>query len=119
MQTPERRREPRHPVNTSVRLSLESQHTISVARIVDLSAGGMRLDAPGLQIPPDGWLHIRVARRDGAAATAVARLIRSHGAGIAFRFDTVGEVDQRLFGTPGFWSTAEVIDVMAIDAPRC
>lgn len=119
MQNPERRREPRHPVNTSVRLALESQHTISVARIVDLSAGGMRLEVPGLQLAPHGWLHIRLARRDGSAASAVARLIRCQGAGIAFRFDTVGEIDQRLFGTPGFWSTAEAIDVMSIDAPRC
>ena len=119
MKNPERRREPRHTVNASVRLSLESQHTISVARIVDLSAGGMRLDAPGLQIAAEGWLHIRVARRDGHAASAVARLIRTHGAGLAFRFDTVGAIDQGLFATPGFWTTAEVIDVMAIDAPRC
>ena len=114
----ERRQQPRHAVNASVRLSLESHHTISVARIVDLSAGGMRLLAPGLTLAPGGWLHIRVARRDGSAATAVARMIRCHGPGIAFRFDTVGEADQRLFATPGFWQTADSIDVMAIDAPR-
>jgi len=119
MQNTERRREPRHPVNAAVRLSLEWEHTISVARIVDMSAGGMRLDAPGLYLASQGWLHLRVVRRDGEAASAVARLVRSHGAGIAFRFDTVGVIDQRLFATPGFWRTADSIEVMEIDGPKC
>ena len=106
---PENRRNTRHHVGVSVRLFLDSPQTGMRAEIVDLSAGGIR--APGLELSPDARLKVRIARGDGYAATTIARVVRIDEQGIAFRFEDLTASDRELLATPGFWSTAELIDL--------
>lgn len=108
---PENRRNARHPVGVSVRLFLHSPQTGMRAEIVDLSAGGMRIRAPGLELSPNSQLNVRIARHDGHAASGVARIVRADDEGIAFRFEDLTNTDRELLSTPGFWTTAEVIDL--------
>lgn len=107
---PENRRNARHPVGVSVRLFLDSPQTAMRAEIVDLSAGGMRIRAPGLQLSSNAPLRVRIARQDGHAATTVARIVREDDHGIAFQFEDLSTADRELLATPGFWTTAEIID---------
>ena len=109
---PENRRSPRHAVGVSVRLRLDGRYTAGMlAEIVDMSAGGMRIRAPGLMLSPDSQLIMRVARQDGHAATTVARIVRADQHGIAFRFEDPITADRELLAMPGFWSAAELIDL--------
>ena len=108
---PENRRNTRHHVGVSVRLFLDSPETGMRAEIVDLSAGGMRIRAPGLELSPDARMKVRIARVDGYAATTIARVVRIDEQGIAFRFEDLTSSDRELLATPGFWSTAELIDL--------
>ena len=66
---PENRRNARHFVGVSVRLFLDSPQTGMRAEIVDMSAGGMRIRAPGLELAPNQQMTLRIARHDGHAAT--------------------------------------------------
>jgi hypothetical protein len=119
---PENRRNARHPVGVSVRLRFDSPHTANRrldsphtgirAEIVDLSAGGMRIRAPGLALSPDAQMTVRIARQDGHAAGGVARIVRADADGIAFRFEDLTTSDRELLSTPGFWTTAEIIDLI-------
>lgn len=108
---PENRRNARHFVGVSVRLFLDSPQTGMRAEIVDLSAGGMRIRAPGLELEPNAQMKVRIARQDGHAATTVARIVRADEDGIAFCFEDLTSSDRELLATPGFWSTAEHIDI--------
>jgi hypothetical protein len=108
---PENRRNARHPVGVSVRLFLDSPQTGMRAEIVDLSAGGMRIRAPGLELSPNLQMKVRIARQDGHAASGVARIVRADDSGIAFRFEDLTSADRELLSTPGFWTTAEIIDL--------
>ncbi|HUS64343.1 MAG TPA: PilZ domain-containing protein [Kofleriaceae bacterium] len=107
----DRRREYRHPVHALVRVFMDSPQTGIQAEIVDLSPGGMCLRALNLAMRPSTWLQLRIARSDGSAALAVAQVVRCRPDAIAFRFEDVTEGDRELLATPGFWSTAEAIDV--------
>jgi len=109
---PENRRSARHPVGVSVRLFLDSPQTGMRAEIVDMSAGGMRIRAPGLELPDNAQMTMRIARQDGHAAITVARIVRADDDGIAFCFEDSSSADRELLATPGFWTTAEHIDLM-------
>jgi hypothetical protein len=108
---PENRRNARHFVGVSVRLFLDSPQTGMRAEIVDMSAGGMRIRAPGLDLAPNSQMTLRIARHDGHAATTVARIVRADESGIAFCFEDLTASDRELLAIPGFWSTAEIIDL--------
>ena|SRR5690349_5257739 len=107
----DRRRELRHPVHAVVRVFMDSPQTGIQAEIVDLSPGGMCLRVLNLVMRPASWLQLRIARADGSAALAVAQVVRCQSDVVAFRFADVCESDRALLATPGFWSTAEAIDV--------
>lgn len=107
----ENRRTARFPVGVSVRVFLDSPHTGMRAEIVDMSAGGMRIRAPGLELSPNAQMMVRIARQDGHAASTMARIVRADHDGIAFSFEDLTSADRELLGTPGFWSTAEHIDI--------
>lgn len=107
----DRRRELRHPVHALVRLFMDSPQTGIQAEIVDLSPGGMCLRVFNLAMRPTSWLQLRIARSDGSAALAVAQVVRCQPDAVAFRFEDVCDSDRELLATPGFWSTAEAIDV--------
>ncbi|HEU5056548.1 MAG TPA: PilZ domain-containing protein [Kofleriaceae bacterium] len=108
---PENRRNARHVVGVSVRLFLDSPQTGMRAEIVDMSAGGMRIRAPGLELEPNAQMNLRIARQDGHAAFTSARIVRTDEDGIAFSFESPTEHDRELLAMPGFWSTAEIIDL--------
>ena len=107
----ENRRSARYPVGVSARLFLDSPQTGMSAEIVDMSAGGMRIRAPGLELSPNSQLTVRIARQDGNAAITQARIVRADQDGIAFRFVDLTTADRELLATPGFWTTAEHIDL--------
>jgi hypothetical protein len=108
---PEHRRNARHPVGVSVRLFLDSPQSGMRAEIVDRSASGMRIRAPGLALAPNAKMKVRIARQDGQAATTIARIVRHDDQGIAFHFENLSREDRELLSTPGFWTTAELIDL--------
>ena len=109
---PENRRNARHFVGATVRVFLNSPQTGMRAVIVDMSAGGMRIHAPGLLLEPNAQMTMRIARHDGHAATTVARIVRADEGDIAFCFEDLTASDRELLAIPGFWSTAEVIDLL-------
>jgi hypothetical protein len=108
---PENRRSARHPVGVSVRLLVDSAHTSMRVEIVDMSAGGMRIRAPDLRLLPNARMGIRIARQDGHTARGIARIVRADDGDIAFRFEDLDSADRELLSTPGFWTTAELIDL--------
>lgn len=107
----DRRRETRHPVNALVRVFMDSPQTGMQAEIVDLSPGGMCLRMANLVMRPLSWLQLRIARADGSAALTLAQVVRCQAGEVAFRFDDVCDSDRARFSTPGFWSSAEAIDI--------
>jgi hypothetical protein len=109
---PENRRNARYPVGVSVRLLLDSSQTGMRVEIVDRSASGMCIRAPGLALAPDAQVKVRIARQDGQAATMIARIVRHDDRGIAFHFESLGSADRELLSTPGFWTTAELIELI-------
>src|SRR5262245_53095841 len=119
---PENRRNARHPVGVSVRLRFDSPHTANRrldsphtgirAEIVDLSAAGMRLRPPGRALSPNAQLTVRIARQDGHAAGGLASMVRADDDGNALRFQYLTTSDRELLAPPGFWTTAEIIDLI-------
>jgi hypothetical protein len=106
----ENRRTARYPVGVSVRVFLDSPLTGMRAEIVDMSAGGMRIRAPGLELSPNEQMTLRIARQDGRAAFATARIVRADHGGIAFRFEDLTSDDRELLAMPDFWTTADHIN---------
>lgn len=119
--TNDRRRDTRFSPERDLRLFLGSQQTELRGRVMDLSAGGMRLHAPEVHIASSVTLQLHLALANGRGATATARAARGEGGDIVFHFQTASAGDRDLFGSASFWREdggIAALYIAPIDTPR-